>query len=184
MEVNSSLPVLGGWRVRGLGAWSKALLKHLEVEFEDKMHIIGPAPDYDASDWTSVKHNLGLELANIPYYIDGDVRLTGSVVILRFICSKYKPEYLGRNIKEQARADMIMDTLQPAFFDKFSMPQYSADWESKREAVVAFSREFFAMLATFKGENRFLLGAEPTYPDFYLYEFLLKTQALDTTILS
>jgi glutathione S-transferase len=50
---------------------------------------MGPAPDFNADEWFNVKFTLGLDLPNLPYFIDGDINLTEHVPILRQICRKY-----------------------------------------------------------------------------------------------
>jgi glutathione S-transferase len=52
------------------------LLWHLNIDFENKMYDVGPAPDYDKSGWLADKFSLGLQFPNLPYLIDGDIKLT------------------------------------------------------------------------------------------------------------
>lgn len=78
-------PVLGYWDLRGLASTIRNLLYYKEVEFENKLYPIGPAPDYDGSEWLAAKPTLGLDFPNLPYFIDGDVKL--SQVILERIIS-------------------------------------------------------------------------------------------------
>lgn len=69
-------PVLGYWDLRGLASPIRNLLHYKGVEFEDKLYQIGPAPEFDRSDWFNVKPKLGLDFPNLPYYIDEDVKLS------------------------------------------------------------------------------------------------------------
>ena len=62
-------PILGYWDCRGLGDPIRLLLIQAGVEFEDKRYR-------DPKEWFANKFNLGLEFPNIPYYIDGDLKLT------------------------------------------------------------------------------------------------------------
>ena len=48
--------------------------------------------------WFSVKHNLGLEFPNLPYFIDGDFSMAETLPIMRYIASKYQPDQLGKTI--------------------------------------------------------------------------------------
>ena len=73
------------------------------VEFEDKMLSCGPAPGFDKSCWFDNKFSLGLDFPNLPYYVDGDVKVTQSNAILRFIARKYDNKMLGTNMTEMAR---------------------------------------------------------------------------------
>lgn len=77
-------PVLGYWDLRGLTSSIRNLLHYKEVEFVDKLYKIGPAPEYDNSQWLSDKPTLDVHFPNLPYYIDGDVKLS-QVNFLNFI---------------------------------------------------------------------------------------------------
>lgn len=82
-------PKLGYWGVRGLGQFLRNLLVYKGVQFEDRQYKFGTAPDFDRSDWLKEKFNLGLPFPNLPYYIDGDVKLTQSLAILRYLGRKH-----------------------------------------------------------------------------------------------
>lgn len=70
------LPSVGYWGIRGLGAPIKYLLHFAGQPFQDKQYIRKP-PNYDCPEWVEDKANgLKLDFPNLPYYIDGDVRLT------------------------------------------------------------------------------------------------------------
>lgn len=69
-------PVLGYWDLRGLASTIRNLLHYKEAEFEDKLYMIGPAPEYDGSGWLNDRPILGLDFPNLPYYFDGDIKLT------------------------------------------------------------------------------------------------------------
>jgi glutathione S-transferase len=90
-------PTIGYWGIRGLGASIRALLEHLAVDFEDKMY--GPNME-PGTGWSDVKATIEIPFANLPYIIDEDVKISENKAVLRFVCQKYKPEYLGRTLKE------------------------------------------------------------------------------------
>ncbi len=69
-------PILGYWEVRGITANIKYMLKYLNVPYEEKLYKFGPKPDYSLEDWLKEKYSLGLAFPNLPYYIDGDVKMT------------------------------------------------------------------------------------------------------------
>jgi glutathione S-transferase len=170
------LPKFGYWDCRGLAGCCRALLVHLGVEFEDKMYKEGAGPEYDTEDWLQEKHTYGLEWPNIPYFITADLKVTNSYTILRMICRKYKPEYLGRNLKEQADAETLMIQLydinvaltKPMYYDSF-------DWAEG----VQKSRIFVTAMLAQKGERRFAVSDEPTYVEFFMYEYIAKIKYLE-----
>ena len=55
---------------------------YLNIDFEDRIYQVGPAPDFDKTCWLEQKHNLGLAFPNLPYLIDGDTKLTETVAIM------------------------------------------------------------------------------------------------------
>lgn len=58
------------------------------------MYAYGPKPEYDRSAWLNEKYQLGLELPNLPYLIDDEVKLTETVAIMKYICVKWAPDML------------------------------------------------------------------------------------------
>ena len=88
-------PTLGYWKIRGLGSQIRYELEYLGVDYDEKQYEQGNAPDYDRSCWLDEKDNLGLKFPNLPYFIDGETRLTEPGAIMKFIANKYGPELLG-----------------------------------------------------------------------------------------
>ena len=65
------------------------------------------APTYDKSCWTDIKDKLGLDFPNLPFFIDGDVKITQSNAILRYIARKHG--LCGDSVEEKTRVDMMAD---------------------------------------------------------------------------
>ncbi|XP_018021556.1 glutathione S-transferase [Hyalella azteca] len=98
------MPVLGYWSLRALAEPIRTLLTYTGTQYEDKTYDIGPAPAYDRSEWFNVKFSLGLDLPNLPYYIDGDVKLTESSAIIRHLGRK--TGLAGATEQEKMRIDV------------------------------------------------------------------------------
>ncbi|KAL3191626.1 hypothetical protein MRX96_059719 [Rhipicephalus microplus] len=84
-SINSGMaptPVVGYTTARGLAQSIRNLLVYKGVHFEDKRYEFGPAPTYEKLGWAADSASLGFTFPNLPYYIDGDVRLTQSLAIL------------------------------------------------------------------------------------------------------
>mmetsp|Transcript_26563 Transcript_26563/g.4674 ORF Transcript_26563/g.4674 Transcript_26563/m.4674 type:complete len:119 (+) Transcript_26563:27-383(+) len=92
-------PTLAYWNFRGVGNPVRILLAHLEVDFEDKRYDIA-----NRESWDGEKETLSLRFPNIPYFIDGDFRISECQAVMQYICAKHRREYLGRTLEEQARA--------------------------------------------------------------------------------
>jgi glutathione S-transferase len=125
-------PLLGYWNFRGLGGCNRALLAHLNVDYENKMYDIGEDPDVPA--WFGEKPNLGIVFPNLPYWRDEDVFISESTAVLRAISTKYNPDYLGRTLKEKANADMI-SSIGAAANTTIVMGYWGPDWREKQEGI-------------------------------------------------
>lgn len=80
------------------------LLTHLWVPYDEKRYeakLVGHK--YDLSEWMNEKLDLGIPFANLPYYVDSEIKLTESQAIMVFVCRKFKPEYLGRSRLESGK---------------------------------------------------------------------------------
>ena len=81
-------PLLAYWDVRGLTEPIRLLLEYVGVEYDQKFYVCGDGPDFSRTDWTDVKGSFGLDFPNLPYYIEGNLKLTESWAILRYIAGK------------------------------------------------------------------------------------------------
>merc|ERR1712080_85197 len=88
------------WDIRGLAQPIRLLLEYTGTKYQNKMLSRGPAPDFDGSCWTDIKEFLGLDFPNLPYYIDGNVKMTSSGGMLerfsRFLASN--EWFVGRTV--------------------------------------------------------------------------------------
>ena len=82
-------------------------MAYLGVDYENDVFEHGRTLETKMKPWFDKKHYLGLDFPNLPYLIDGDVRLSESKSIMKYLCRKYRPELLGRSAAEIATADMI-----------------------------------------------------------------------------
>merc|ERR1712151_1246125 len=110
-----------------------------------------------------------MQFPNLPYYIDGDVKHSESIAIMRSICRKYKPEYLGRNEVEASKADALTASLMDQFFQKWFGPNlWVENWKENKEQGVTDAKALLDAITTIKGDNKFMFGNEPTYGDFMI----------------
>lgn len=171
-------PVLGYWDIRGLAEYIRYLLAYAGVKYEDKRYGFGPGPVYTRDEWLADKPNLGLDFPNLPYYLDGDVRLTQSLAILR---------HLGRQHglmpdSEDARRDA--DVVEMQAFDLLMSvarlcydPSY--DDEKRQQYLKEFAPEKLRQVEAFLAKKGpFVAGKKVTYVDFVLYEALQVVRAL------
>ena len=81
-------PVLAYWDIRGLAEPVRLMLEYSGVEYDQKLFVSGDPPAYDRSCWTDVRDSLDLDFPNLPYYVDGKVKITESWAIMRHIARK------------------------------------------------------------------------------------------------
>ncbi|KAG0727253.1 Glutathione S-transferase Mu 2 [Chionoecetes opilio] len=171
-------PVLGYWKDRCLAQPIRLLLAYKGVEYEDKQYEVGDPPDYDKTCWFSVKYKLGLDFPNLPYYIDGDVKLSQSVAILRYLGRRYGLE--GGTETERRRIDVLvnqaMDMAEQmwdvCYFNYDRKPQYLKELPQK-----------IKQYCDFLGDRPWFAGEKLTFADFLIYEFLDEHRVLDPTCL-
>lgn len=162
-------PIVGYWNVRGLCQYIRNLLIYKGVPFEDKLYRFGPAPDFDRSHWHGEKFSLGLKFPNLPYYIDGDVKITQSLAILRYLARKHdltarsEQETLELDLLEQQARDLAWGLAMTAF-----NPTFDEARKKYEENLVNVLKPWAEHL-----RNRpWVLGDRLTYVDFLLYEAL------------
>ena len=98
---------LGYWAIRGRAEPTRYLLHFLGISFNDKRYT-------DPEEWFKKdKFNLGLDFPNLPYFIDADdgVKLTESIAIPRYICSKWGSELLGKTLEDKARIEQFLSMI-------------------------------------------------------------------------
>ncbi|CAD5120137.1 DgyrCDS8715 [Dimorphilus gyrociliatus] len=170
-------PVLGYWKIRGLAQPIRLMLKYCNIEFEDKYYECGPAPDFSRECWLKEKFTLGLDFPNLPYYIDGDVKLTQSRAILHYIGKKHG--LCGKTDEEQLKVCLMTDEVGD-FRSAFTRICYGAP------SVEAFESMKVDYLASLDGKlqrfedylkknesvGKWLAGENLSYADFYFYEIL------------
>jgi len=155
---------IGYWKIRGLVSPIHYICEYLSVPYERVDYEQGD--DLSREVWLSVKHSLGLDFPNLPYLIHGNVKLTESLAILRYICSTYGPELLGNNPRDAAVAEMIYGVVHDIKNPITSICYGSGD----RAAAAKLVLERMPKVATFMKDRKFVVGDYPTFVDFYLFE--------------
>ena len=135
----------------------------------DKLYKLGPPPEFpkEWAEWLSEKDKLGLDFPNLPYIIDGDVKITQTATILRYLGKKY--QLVGRTAQEKIRINLVEQTLLD-FRQEEVECFYSPTFD---EAVKQYRIELPGKLAAFSnflGANEWFAGANMSYVDFLAYE--------------
>ncbi|ELT96264.1 hypothetical protein CAPTEDRAFT_21681 [Capitella teleta] len=158
---------LAYWDIRGLAQPARLLLEYVGEDYEDKKYVCGPAPDFDRSCWMDVKHTLGFDFPNLPYLIDGDIKITQSNAILRYIARKHN--LCGTTEKSRALCDMAADQVMD--LRNGAVRQFYGRGGEK-EAYIDNLLPTLKSFDAFLGDKSWLCGDEITFPDFHFYEML------------
>jgi len=162
-----SKPTYAYWNIRGFAQHTRLLLKYLGVDYEDKRYNFGPAPDFSRDEWLSVKFTLGLEFPNLPYFIDGDVKLTEAKGILKYVARKYGPELVPTDALTLARADMVEGVTQDILVNLVNVTYGRSD-----DDLAVTLQQKLQDLEKQLEKKQFILGDKITYVDFFVYEVL------------
>jgi len=115
--------VLGYWGLRGRAQVPRLLLAYTGINFTNKTYT-SPEQWFGGD-----KQKLGLDFPNIPYLIDGKLKITESEAISRYIIKKSgKLELLGKNLADEGLVDTMIGvigditvpTLELCFNPKFN----------------------------------------------------------------
>lgn len=142
------------------------LLEHVGADYKDVRY--NETPTSDADDWFKNKYNLGLDFPNIPYVFDGEVKITQSLAVLRYVGRKYG--LAPKSDPDQARADLAEQ--QIADWREQQSLFYSDDYEKLKDVYRDGLSDKVTALSKFLGDRDWLVGNSVTYVDFLAYEWL------------
>ncbi|OTF73475.1 Group 8 mite allergen-like protein (mu class glutathione transferase), partial [Euroglyphus maynei] len=171
-----SKPIVGYWDIRGYAQPIRLLLTYAGVDFVDKRYTVGPAPDYDRSDWLNEKFNLGLDFPNLPYYIENDLKITQTFAILRHLGRKHNlngndndHEMIRISMAEQQTKDMMTAMVRVC---------YDPNCEKLKPDYLKALPDSLKLMSKFLDQHPFVAGTNVSYVDFYLYEFLCRVKVM------
>jgi len=155
---------LGYWGIRGLAEPCRLLLRYTETEWKDAVLT-------DADSWfKEKKYNLGLDFPNLPYLLDGDVKLTQSLAVIRYLGRKFG---LSPSESDIARGDMLEQYIMDIRMGLGKVSYSSADkFEELKANFLGKIPLYLEEITKFIGAGPFLLGEKITYIDFLALEYL------------
>ncbi len=111
-----------------------------------------------------------LDFPNLPYLVDGEIKLTESLAIPRYIAFKEgNTEFFGKAGQDDARHQMVVGVLQDfnqALYEVF----FSADYQNLFTSKLAFFNKKLKQLSDFLGDKKFFFGYL-TYSDLLYYSY-------------
>lgn len=168
-------PILGYWNIRGLASPIRLLLSQANVEFDERHYDCGPPPDYDHTAYLQDKTGAlkaQLQFPNLPYYLDNQVKLTQSQVILRHLARKHN--LAGQSEQDRLRADLVASQVYEWAVEYGRGFAWDRRYKNKLVGYLKTLNERLCLLSDQMGEKRFVAGdlGGPTYADFIQYEYL------------
>ena len=159
-------------------SFSRLLLEYGGEGYENRtMNMSKP-------DWLSYKPSLGFDFPNLPYYQEGDLKLTQSMAIMRHVGRKFN--LVGKTEQECARADMILDQLMDfkgcltdLVYNAGFSDELKSDWVEGKGKFAAWYAGG-GLKGRLQALERFLLagkgswfaGKSLTFADFFAWELL------------
>ncbi|XP_071546577.1 glutathione S-transferase Mu 7-like [Panulirus ornatus] len=171
------VPLFAYWDIRGMGQPVRLLLEYTDTHYDEKRYRLGPAPDYDQSCWLDVRLKLGLDFPDLPYFIDGDVKITQSNAILRYLGRKH--DLCGHTEAERMRIDTLVNQATDARKAFIRRVASQDDTEECRQGSIETLRSF----SDFLGSRTWFAGDNITFVDFLMYDVLEQYLQLEDSLL-
>lgn len=114
---------LGYWKIQGRTQPIRMLLAYLKADYKEN--------NPNAKEWFKNRHKMQLNFPDLPYLIDGDMRMTETTAIVDYLLHKYDKSYLlGKDPMEKIHHRMIFDVLFE-IFERCFMVIYSKDYKKR-----------------------------------------------------
>ena len=173
-------PKFGYWYIRGLAQAQRTLLHYTNTPYEEVTYLQGDGPEFSRQEWLDVKFTLDLDFPNLPYYIDGDFKITESCAILRYIADKNN--LLGKDPETRAWVSML-EQIMVTWRNGNSRVAYKADYaDLMGDLIKDVESKYLGKVSGFLKKQPWLAGTEITYIDFMCYELLLANFAMEPTL--
>ncbi|CAG2105507.1 unnamed protein product [Medioppia subpectinata] len=170
----SSVPTLGYYKIRAIAQPIRLLLAYKGVKFTDKYEDKPGAVEYNdfKSTWFGkVKFTLGLDFPNLPYYIDGDVKLTQSNAITRHLARKHG--LVATDETGLDRQDVLEQQLTDIRNQFFDLLFFNNNYETDKVKYLAETLpQLLDALSRFLGTRQWFTGNDINFVDFMAYEYL------------
>jgi len=154
------------------------MLAYSGERFKDVRYESGKSFGSPDNEWTDIKDHMDLPFPSLPYLVDGELRLTQSNAILRYIAKRH--QLCGKDPTEEAMADMVSE-IANEYRTTLTRLFYNPAFESEVEAFLALAPEKLRTFNDTVGDGYFA-GSNLTWVDFVMYELLDQTRILSPGI--
>ena len=167
-------PILGYWDIRGVVESARLMLEYNSIDYEDKRYR-------DPNTWFKEKFSLGLDFPNLPYFFDGEVKLSESMAILKYIGKKYN--LLPKNDAEKMKCDVaegVLIDFRTYFLTMCYRPDnFIANKENFFNTTLPAKMELFEK---YFDQKKWIAGESLTYIDFAFCELLDHVRLMEPNV--
>jgi len=173
--------VFGYWNLRARANPHRLLLHYAGVSFEDKKYELTDPNEWLAKDKVRLQETM--DFPNMPYYVDEDVQLSQTHVILPYLGRKHGLD--GKNEMEKIRIDLAIEQARDLFdpivkiayppgnpFCGYQIDNMAEIHEKERKVYASLLPGRLAAMSKFLGAKDWVAGDRLTYADFYVYDVL------------
>jgi len=116
-----------------------------------------------------VKPKLGMDFPNLPYYIDGDVKISQTFAIIKYIAGKNN--LVAKTEKEQMRINMLEGEADE-FRYRWAHLCYDPNFGQLKQEFLEHRMVKLGQFSHFLGNCKWFAGDRLTYIDFIMYEIM------------
>ena len=140
------------------------------------MYEVGPAPEFNRDCWFTIKPTLGFDFPNLPYFVDGEYKLTETAAIIKYIAHKWAKELLGTTSQEFANAEMLSE-FAGKLKSAVTHPSYTGGSYGDSITCAQLAIDCYphlAKLVDFRSKYGFkwMAGNNLTWIDFFIWEIV------------
>lgn len=169
---------LGYWKIRGLVGGARVMLEHAGAEWNETFYEAHQKEDgsWDRSEWTNVKATPEIQknfaFPNLPWMKDGDVCISQSTAILKYIARKFD---IGQKLTDTEAwrvdqgADQIVD-VRGGFVGLCY--GFRTPFDKREEYCNNTLKPQLKQLDAYMEGCKFVAGETLTYVDFMFWEIL------------
>lgn len=177
------LPQLFYWNIRGLGSFICMAFAAANKDYQLQEYTEETSNEWFEKD----KLNLPMTLPNLPYLKDGSLYISEHDAIFRHVFRKYKPEFLGDSLEEQAEIDQFI-----SFWVKLNLNIREYCYRDKTKDASSedkskFLEQFKTVLERIDARlanngNAFLIGNKLSAADIFLFETFWMIKVIDQNV--
>ncbi|CAG2114478.1 unnamed protein product [Medioppia subpectinata] len=180
---DTTVPTVGYFKMRGRAQPIRLLLAYKGVKFIDKYYDPPGAdtPESYRVEWHKQKFTLGFDFPDVPYYVEGSIKLTHSMAIMRHLARKHglvatdETGLTRQDVLEQQLTDIrngFWGVLYPGAGYEIDLLFNNEYVNEKVKYIAETLPKQLNPLSRFLGTRQWFTGNHINYVDFLAYELL------------